>query len=69
MSEQQQPPLSEATIVTRPVGAEPDDTELSDADLEHVVGGLARAWLVSDEQWLGGGGGGDGAGAYNGLEL
>ena len=33
-------------------GAEraPDPTELSDADLEHVVGGLTRVWIPALER-------------------
>jgi hypothetical protein len=40
---------AEKVVGARATGIEVDGDELSDDDLEHVVGGLARAWPVRDE--------------------
>ena len=50
MSEQQASPQPETTAMGPSSGAELDGAELSDAELEHVIGGLARAWLVPEER-------------------
>jgi hypothetical protein len=61
MSEQQSPPPLEATATSPSFGVELDEAELSDDDLEHVVGGLARAWPLPGEQASSEGDGGTGA--------
>ena len=40
---------AEQVVGARPIGIEVDGDELSYDDLEHVVGGLTRAWPVHDE--------------------
>lgn len=40
----------EALVIVPSADAELDEAELSDEDLEHVVGGLARAWLPPGER-------------------
>jgi hypothetical protein len=40
---------AEKVVGIGPTGPEVDGDELSDDDLEHVVGGLTRAWPVHDE--------------------
>ena len=50
MSEQKASPQPETTAIASSSGAELDEAELSDEELVHVVGGLARAWLVPEER-------------------
>ena len=50
MSEQKASPQLETTAMVPSSGAELDEAVLSDEDLEHVVGGLVRAWLVPEER-------------------
>jgi bacteriocin-like protein len=50
MSEQNASPQPETTAMAPSSGAETDGAELSDEELEHVVGGLARTWLVPEER-------------------
>lgn len=50
MSEVRSSPSPETAGMPSSAGAANHEIELSDEELEHVVGGLARAWLVPGER-------------------